>query len=1573
MRSMAIFIDRLRRGPGRRLAAVCGLLLPGLAGPAYPQSLPQYGTDYAFVCPNTRKVEILPPNGAWTELKGPVQVPHANGYKLRTDKSGSCQVMMMDNSIHQFGPGTTIVLADLVKKVPSEGAIKLKREFEMHRGNLRSAVDDAKRGIYGGKVRQTIRTVKQFITNKQTDFTVRLSRRIAYVSGSDLWLMSEDGTGATNFIAAPAGRRIGRSAFAPDGSAVAYEAWGPGGVNDPRVCDLWIADGDGGNPRLLLGAGTLAEATGKAPYAYRDRLLMGPSFSPDGRRISFLRIQDYQPPSGLYVREKEICTVPVGGGSYSVLWRTFDAPGLYTFYEVGENTVWLPDDTIAFVRSGKIGVRASAFVDASNTNRTTWPCQIYMEYDSETGVSPVTLRASVEGESLDFSSRLKGYGDLECSASGVWTWRPFGDSWGWNTLQLGAWYGPLTSHELPAGTNRVTLFVANGIGSMTSQSIEIAVVKGGKTAVNRAGNFAFRGPGVGVWAVAAAGGEPWPIVPNRMVDSIAWSSDGAHVVLEYQSMPGTDYLALYDAAGRYVDAVTYGDDLESSVGNADVSDRYVLAWSGSAGVGRIQRIDTETGDIDDMGAGAFPVYTPLHRTEVSVFDGAVAITDTNGRNEVVCPAGQTVAVDSLQGDGLPQPGVAIAGPYVTNVAPGGGGAVPGVSNVTVRFEFSVPVLVDSLLPQRVAGVSWPGRVGQGEDAWTLNALAYAEAVSATNRPTSFVAAVSNLQSRGIGSGQWDPAHTAYTLTITNLGFPRTNGNWCEITLDLSGVKTVGGVALPFGVAGTRFQFVDPVGAGGGQVATLAGGVLRVPAGALAGPVAIGASYSAHLPAGASPPASAPVGSSPAGAGSWQPIGGCYAFTPAAQVFASNAVLSLPVDGVYPGAAIWRYTGSAWTNLGGTYDPAGGLISTPIRQLGTFCAFYLEPSAACLRLTLDASAPSAGTNDTLTYTLLLENLGVAAATNVGVTDALSAGLAYVTNSASDGGVYSPGTRTITWTLGLLGGLSGVWLEFQARPDPSVPYGAAVTNVATATSLQTSPTNSNAAVVRIGRSSAAAPAFGIGSTNSVSGPNLAGLGASYRRVPIEITTTEAENTNLLGFAAMDAAVRTNQSLGCRTHAIVSVAPVGGRWPSPSGFAQAFGLLVRRYNGDGIGDMPGLALPVHEWEVFDEFDPEAPRWSGCTLGLYAQYLAAAGTVGHALDSGIAIASSAFRDAPADGTNYLTRLLADYPDAAHAIDAVSVHDTYALGGYWTGVRWDTDYLQAQSLVDAAHAIRKNLEIWLTKADFTSTYDDQLASGHTCTELEKAQYLAQSFPFALAVGIGRLIYTELESRPTDSAALKWSALLDAGGNRRMSYYVYQKLVQRLEGYRSATRLALEGGGIGVRFIDAANQPVWVLWNWSNEASQVTVPIGPVAQVRITGALPAAFTASNATWSVSTGALNNGFAVIPVSGTPVYVDPIGYVSPDTDWDGAFVAGVDPEPVITSLTSTGVPVRLDWHSASGRTYRVEWTHSLSAGWSNVQDGLTFATGPTSRWFDPGPPKTASFTNQPTRFYRVRLSP
>lgn len=1552
--------------------AALGVLPLFLAAPAYPQNLPQYGTDWALVCPNTRKVEVCPPNGSWIELKAPGQIAHANGYKVRTDKSGSCQVMMMDDSIHQFGPGTTIVLADLVKKVPSEGAIKLKREFEIQRGNVRSAIDDAKRGVYGGKVRQTIRTVKQLITNKKTDFTVSHSRRIAFVSGGSLWLMGEDGTGATNFIAAPAGRQIGRSAFAPDGSAVVYEAWGAGGVNDPRVCDLWIADGDGGTPRLLFSAGTLAEATAKAPYAYRDRLLMGPSFSPDGRRISFLRIQDYQPSSGLYTREKEICTAPVSGGSFAVLWRTFDVPGVYTFYEVGENTVWLPNDTIAFIRSGKLGVRASAFVDASNTNRTAWPCQIYMEYDSETGVSPVTLRASVEGEALDFSSRLKGYGDIECSASGVWTWRPFGDSWGWNTLQLGAWYGPLTSHDLPAGTNRITLFVNNGIGSMTSQAIDINVVKGGRTAVNRAGNFTFRGPGGGVWAISASGGEPWPVIANRMADSIAWSSDGAHVVLEYQSTPGTDYLALYDAAGHYLDAVVYGDDLESSVGNADAADRYVLAWSGSAGVGRIQRIDTETGDVTDLGAGSFPVYTPLHRTEVAVFEGAVSITDTNGLNEVVGQAGQTVAVDSLLGGGLPQPAVAIAGPYVTNVAPGGGGAVPGGSNVSVRFEFSAPVLAASLLPQRVAGVSWPGPAGQDAGAMVLNALAYTDAVSATNSRASFAVAVSNLQSGGVGTGQWNAAHTAYTLTVTNQGFPRTNGNWCEITLDLSGVKTAGGVALPFGAAATRFQFVDPVGAAGGRVSTVAGGVLQVPAGALAGSVAIGAGYSGHLPAGVNPPVSAPAGLAPAGAGTWQPIGGCYEFTPAAQTFATNAVLSLPIDGLYPGAAIWRYTGAAWTNLGGSYDPAAGMISASIRQLGTFCVFYLEPSGAWLRITLDAGTRSVATNDTITYALLAENIGVAAATNVVVTDVLPVGLIYVTNSASAGGVYSPGTRTITWTLGVLGGLSGVWLEFQARPGPSVPYGAAVTNIASASSVQPGPTNSNAAVVWVGRASGGAPRFGIGSTNSVSGRDVAALGAAYRRAADEISTTEAESTNLLSFAALDAAVRTNQALGCRTYAIVSAAPVGGRWPSPSSFAQAFGLLVQRYDGDGVGDMPGLALPVHEWEVFDAYDPDAARWSGCPLALYAQYLSAVSAVGRAIDPSIAIASSSFQDAPADGTNYLTRLLADYPGAAEAIDAVSVHATYGPGGYWTGSDWEPDYLQARSLVDAASDIRPGLAVWITKADFTSTYDDLLGVGHTCTETEKAQWLAQSVPFALAAGVTRLVYTELESRPADSAALKWSALLDAVGSRRMSYYVYQKLTQRLEGFQSATRLDFGGGRIGVRFIDAGAQPVWVLWNWSNATSQVTLPVGPVAQVRVTAALPDAFTASNATWSTSTGALSGGYASVAVSPSPVFVEPIGYVSPSTDWDVAFGAA-DPAPFVTTLSATGLPVRLDWHSASGHTYRVEWTPSLSAAWSNVQDGLTFAVGPTSRWLDPGPPKTADFTNQPARFYRVRLAP
>jgi uncharacterized repeat protein (TIGR01451 family) len=1446
---------------------------------------------------------------------------------------------------------------------------------------------------------------------KGTEFLTICRQRIAYVNGNDLWLMFDDGTGKTNFIAAPPSQRIGRSTFSPDGGKVAYEVWTSSG------CNLWTADGNGQNAQLLLSAGSLSDDTGHPGYVYRARRLAGPSFSPDGTSISFLRIQEYQR-GGYILKEKEICTLPISGGSVNVLWKTMEIPGGYTDYDIGENTCWLNNGNIAFIRSGKIGVRFSAIVDATDTNKSAWPCEVYVEYDNENGRNPANLSVTVDGQNA--LPPFAGYGEVYATGTG-WQWFPFPENSGWLTPQMGAYYGPFTSHDLTAGKKNATLASSDGRVSLYSQPLEIDVTKGGKTLINQSGNYYAESSEGGVWLIHSGGGAPYQLT-QALADSVSWNSDASQFFIDYDDY-GTvlsTYLMLYDDQGKVQEAALLGAGTQSSVGNWDLFDQRIVAWHGTnSGNGSMKIIDVDTGDVIDLGPGKYPVFVPSYRVEVSVFEGEVGVKDTNVNYEVAAHAGMSVTIDSLANNGLPQASAAIRSPYVTNVIPAWGSSVPSNSNVTVCFQFSIPVVTNSVMSNELTCVSWPGAKDESAASFAASDAQYSAAL--LGNTNVYRDAASNVTRRGLGLTSWNANATEFSIVITNTAFSRASGYWCEVGLDLSGVRGTNGSLFPFNAAETLFQFMNSINASGGVVESVSGGKISIPAGALSSATPIGISYSRTL-AGRNPPL---LRNMKQAGGDWKQASGVYTFEPTAKTLSANATIYLPVAGVYPDLSIWYFNGSSWSNLGGAYNSDSGTLSVAVNHLGVFAAFYQTPSNAFLRLTKATDSSSASASDTIKYSLKLENLGAKPASNTVVTDVLPALLSFVTNSAATNAIWNPETKALTWSLATVATGNSVSLNFDAVVLPQATYNTTITNIAAVSATGIGSTNSNTTLVRVGLP-AKAPRLGAGGLESTNWVAMAALRSSWRRVNFDITTTQARNTNLIAWSFFDAQVRSNQAVGIYTYAIVNARPVSNEWPSASEFAAAFGLYVQRYNGDGINDMPGLSNALHHWEIFDVFTPNSSSWTGCTLSMYDDYLAQAHALAHGIDPEVTILSSAIEGGPATiETNYLQQLIAEEPWALDAVDAISVHDFWAFTPTSNTVSsWMAQYLEAYDLVTLRNkSDLGNKPYWFSKVDFCNTYGELKSEGYICSQTDNACFLARSFPYALAMGVDHIIYREMNRGTNNTELANWASLLDTNNNRRMSYYVLQKMIEKLEGFSSAVPPQCVGTNIIVKFLNVSNQPIWVVWNWSNQVNVLTLPIGPVDYALITSALPMSYNNINATWSVRTNLVIHGLAAITVSGTPVYVEAMGWVNPDingngipndddSDMDGdgmsndweitqgldPFVndalddvdhdglsniaeshAGTDPHNPGSLLrayfvTPTLGVYRVDWQSVSGKSYRIQWSCDCRGAWSNAADGLITAVSDRTVWCDSGPPKTAALTNASlARFYRIKLEP
>jgi len=95
------------------------------------------------------------------------------------------------------------------------------------------------------------------------------------------------------------------------------------------------------------------------------------------------------------------------------------------------------------------------------------------------------------------------------------------------------------------------------------------------------------------------------------------------------------------------------------------------------------------------------------------------------------------------------------------------------------------------------------------------------------------------------------------------------------------------------------------------------------------------------------------------------------------------------------------------------------------MLTLFAAGCIDYSTSFKAVDLTQASPG----ETLTYTLDVRNTGDEASTNTVVTDQIDQYLENVSN-ITGGGVYDPGTRTITWSLGTVPGYGNMVLAFSA---------------------------------------------------------------------------------------------------------------------------------------------------------------------------------------------------------------------------------------------------------------------------------------------------------------------------------------------------------------------------------------------------------------------------------------------------------------------------------------------------------------------------------------------------------------
>ena len=191
--------------------------------------------------------------------------------------------------------------------------------------------------------------------------------RIAYesVGRSDAEIRSTnpDGTGGT-YLTRNDAIDDRYAAWSPDGEKVAYVSGGNGGFGSETLSDLYVMNADGSDKRRVTGSADFAEAE--------------PTWSPDGTRLAFTRVEHHRDDMGGYYYHYDTYDVhAINADGTGEVRLTDDAKG-------GHGPAWSPDGTrIAFTSS------------RGTTPRTGGP-EIYVTDPSPEGPSnePVRLTAT---------------------------------------------------------------------------------------------------------------------------------------------------------------------------------------------------------------------------------------------------------------------------------------------------------------------------------------------------------------------------------------------------------------------------------------------------------------------------------------------------------------------------------------------------------------------------------------------------------------------------------------------------------------------------------------------------------------------------------------------------------------------------------------------------------------------------------------------------------------------------------------------------------------------------------------------------------------------------------------------------------------------------------------------------------------------------------------------------------------------------------------------------------------------------------------------------------------------------
>ena len=202
-------------------------------------------------------------------------------------------------------------------------------------------------------------------------------------------------------------------------------------------------------------------------------------------------------------------------------------------------------------------------------------------------------------------------------------------------------------------------------------------------------------------------------------------------------------------------------------------------------------------------------------------------------------------------------------------------------------------------------------------------------------------------------------------------------------------------------------------------------------------------------------------------------------------------------------------------------------------------------------------------------------------------------------------------------------------------------------------------------------------------------------------------------------------------------------------PESYAEYVTAVVERYDGDGVDDMPGLARPVHTWEVDNEPDLKntaQPRGKGaprgfepesfCTPEEYAAVLLETSRLIRAADSEAVVLNGGFyRPMTNTARRYMTALFA-VEGVLDSFDVLSLH------AYHSGL----DMSRFEGAIANGRELAPGKPVWITETNVPSVPGNK--DEPWVDEKYQGEMVVRTFVTALRLGVERVFWHTLNDPP---------------------------------------------------------------------------------------------------------------------------------------------------------------------------------------------------------------------------------